>query len=161
MCNTFLRFTIKPILKTLVVGLGSPYGNDQLGWILVDELEKKSIPSLTIFKSKGDGSDWFHEISDYEQVVFVDALLSDDPAGSVIEITSDDLLDGSTKLSGSTHSISLSDSIVLAKTLGLLNVPTRILGASIGNDFSNEHNIHQIAESASQKIMRKFFNSKS
>ena len=153
MCNTFFRFTINPILKTLIVGLGSPYGNDQLGWLLIDEMHEMSSPSVTVFKSKSDGSDWFHEIKDNNQIIFIDALLSDDSIGRVTELTIEDLLEGSTKLSSSTHSISLSDSIVLAQTLGLLSVPARILAVSVGKEFSAEHDILKLIPRIARKIM--------
>ncbi len=123
------------IKKTLIVGLGSPYGDDQLGWLIIDELTKlQTTPSgLTLFKSKNNGSDWFHEINNHQQVIFIDAVLSKEPIGTIIEITVDNLNKLASNRS-STHSVSLGDSISLAMSLDFLKVPVRIIGISIEQD---------------------------
>ena len=122
-------------MSTLIVGLGSPNGLDQLGWLILDEIEKsKTRPEFTLFKSKSDGSDWFHEIKHHQQIIFIDAALSNESIGSIIEISVHEINDSPEKIKSSTHSIHLNDSILLAHNLNLLKVPVRILGVSIGHN---------------------------
>ncbi len=123
------------IKKTLIVGFGSPNGSDQLGWLVIDELKKQQVTqsNLTLFKSKSNGSDWFHEINSHQRVIFIDAVLSKEAVGSIIEITVDNLNKLSLN-SSSTHSISLADSISLAKSLGFLKMPVRIIGIAVKQD---------------------------
>ncbi len=120
--------------KTLIVGLGSPNGNDQLGWLIIDELKQKTTqPNLTFFKSKSNGSDWFHEINDHQQIIFIDAVLSEEPIGSLIEVSVGDL-DQLSSNSSSSHNISLADSLSLARSLDYLDAVVRIIGISIEQD---------------------------
>ncbi|HFE38860.1 MAG TPA: hydrogenase maturation protease [Gammaproteobacteria bacterium] len=121
-------------MKTLIVGFGSPFGDDQLGWQLIDDLASRhSASHLTFYKSKGNGCDWFHELANHQQLVILDAALSEKPAGNIIEMTVNDLKNIPSHFFCSTHSISLQDSLALATNIGVLNIPVRILAISIGN----------------------------
>ena len=127
-------------MKLLMIGLGSPNENDQIGWILIDELEKQqAITDATFFKSKSDGSDWFHEIKNHQQIIFIDAVLSNEPIGSLVEININDLNKIPHGFKSSSHTISLSDSLELARNLNLLNVPVRIIGVSIGQEVNHKN----------------------
>ncbi len=130
-------------MSTLLIGLGSPNGHDQLAWLIIDALTTQA--GLSTFKSKSNGSDWFHEIGDHQQVIFIDAVLSDAPAGSIIEITSNSLNQLSSN-SSSTHSVSLADSISLAKSLDYLKVPIRIIGIAIDQDHHFEKNKNELTK---------------
>lgn len=125
-------------MSTLLVGLGSPFENDQLGWLIIDELEKtKQLSEVSLFKSKSDGSDWYHHIKNHHQIIFIDAALTKEPGGAIIELTIDDLKNIPDKCKKSTHSISLADSISMAKNLNLLKIPVRIIAISTGNETIN------------------------
>jgi len=126
-------------MKTLIVGLGSLNGNDKVGWTLIDILENDNLndalkSDFTFFKSKSDGSDWYHKIENHQQIIFVDALLSSQPAGSVVDVKIEDLNKNEFQFKGSSHCVSLKDSITMAKNLALLDIPVRIFGITVSED---------------------------
>ncbi len=121
--------------KTAVIGIGSYQGEDQLGWLVIDELEKKysNNPSLTLFKSKGNGLDWSDAVSGACEVFFIDAVISDEEFGFIhfFEINSE--FDREKNILGqSSHSVNLVDSIMVAHNIGLLKLPVSFIGAEIG-----------------------------
>ena len=122
-------------MNSLLIGLGSSHGIDQLGWLLIDELENFEVgPSVSLFKSNGSGTDWFHEIRNQQQVIFLDAAYSNEPLGSLIQLSYNDLKSFNSNLSSTTHSISLIDSIDIAQNLNILTTPIRVFAISIGHD---------------------------
>lgn len=126
-------------MKQLLIGIGSPYGDDQLGWMIIDELSQQTqlCEHLTLYKSKGSGTDWYTLLPGHERLVFFDALISLKPPGSIINIKSNELDQAFAQRRHSTHGISLSESISLADTLGLLTIPVQVFGVSVGTCPSN------------------------
>ena len=122
-------------MTTLVVGFGSPHGDDQVGWLVIDELEKNSngIGFLDVFKSKGNGIDWFNEVREHQHIIFVDAVSSGEPVGTIHSFVIGDDED-SRKIKTSSHAIGLIDSISLAKTLNYLNTTVEFFGIEITRD---------------------------
>jgi len=124
-------------MKLLVIGLGSVNGDDQIGWEIIDALEKEASNNLpiTVYKSKGAGIDWFSSLdqTDYQCVVFVDAIMSDGKLGNIREIDLNRLDSSQFLTQYSSHNISIIDSINLAKNLGMLGMPVKFIGVEIGS----------------------------
>ena len=121
--------------KTLIVGFGSPFGNDQFGWLVIDEIEKRfpNSVSIVLYKSKGNGVDWLSEIKDADKLIIVDAVKSDKPVGYLHEfIFDEDINLEKSSLFTSSHSVSIVDSVELARTLGMFTQPIRFLGVEVG-----------------------------
>lgn len=141
-------------MNSLIVGLGSANGPDQLGWLLIDKLEKTSLNSTSTFiKSNGSGTDWFHELHNSQNVIFLDAAFSHETPGNLLTLSYDELKSFTNPLSSTTHSISLLDSIDLAKNIGVLNIPVHVIAISIGPEYlpnkfdDNEKlNIHSVSQ---------------
>ncbi len=137
-------------MKILVVGMGSPHGDDQAGWQLVDELQKYSGKNndWRLYKSQGGGMDWFSHAKDAECLFLVDAVISNQPPGTLYH-WSQDMVDrilqaspsclcadthaaivslGGERLHSSSHAMPLLDSLHLARELGILPRNYQLLG---------------------------------
>lgn len=144
-------------MKTLIVGIGSPFGDDQVGWLVIDKLEKEfsGSDSISLFKSKGNGTDWFSEINDHQLLIFIDAVMSGKEIGEISEIDINDSTSIPAIPQNTTHSISLADSILMAKNIGMLDIPVRVFGveAKSGNSLVNiSSNVKQSIPELVEKI---------
>ncbi len=75
-----MTFTMKDPLNTqrLVAGLGSPHGDDQLGWLVIDELLRSRIPGVAVRKLATP-----HELLDHLQDV-AELIVCDAAAGGTV-----------------------------------------------------------------------------
>jgi hydrogenase maturation protease len=105
-----------------IVGLGSPNGDDRLGWIVVDRLAAQ-LSTATIAVKAGGGSDLLNVMAGQTELVVVDAAA---PAGTpgkfrALEWPCDDLLECT---SSNTHGIGVAEVLRLAEAIGVL--PLRV-----------------------------------
>ena len=107
---------------TLVVGLGSPYGDDKIGWVACEKLKKDigHLSKVEFVMCDRSGLEWLTKLSNAEQVLFIDAMRSGEKPGTVrkIDLNADQWADYPAKLSS--HGISIMDAIDVAQTLGEL-----------------------------------------
>jgi len=119
--------------KIAVIGIGSYLYEDQLGWLVVDELQKMNISDEVLyFNSKGNSLDWLDAIKGVDHVIFVDAVYSDEKTGFIhsFPITSD-FSDTAVWLANSSHNLSLISNIQLAVNIGDLTLPVQFIGGEI------------------------------
>jgi hydrogenase maturation protease len=109
-------------LRSLIVGIGSGHGDDQAGWKLIDTLSARRNASAQLRKASvpHDMIDWLTEC---ESLHIVDAC--DSPHALRRLDVSDGCIPAQTKTrSSSSHQISVSGVVELAKSLELL--PQRV-----------------------------------
>ncbi len=103
---------------TLIAGLGSPHGDDQLGWVAIDRLRPR-LPAGIIATKFRDGIDLLECLDGQDAAVVIDAV---EPAGQPGTIRSFQWpcpeLVACLKLS--THGLSLVEALCLAECLGRL-----------------------------------------
>lgn len=73
-----------------VLGLGSPAGDDQLGWRVTAELERSSfvaehIGSIDVLALDRSQATLLQHLADAERVILVDAIVADAPHGTLVE----------------------------------------------------------------------------
>jgi hydrogenase maturation protease len=117
--------------RILVVGLGSPHGDDQLGWIVVERLGPR-LPHGVAWARAGAALELLELLECKDEVVIVDAA---QPAGQPGSIRSfrwpcDSLRQGHAP---STHSLGLADALRLAELLGQLPRKVVIFAAEAQN----------------------------
>jgi len=102
--------------STLIVGFGSPYGDDQFGWLVVEQLNialqgRKNTRTICCDHS---GIDWIHQYQAVDRLIFVDAVRSDSPPGTphYLKIKTDKL--DSLPTTYSSHGIGLREGLSLA-----------------------------------------------
>lgn len=104
--------------RTLFVGIGSPQGDDQAGWLVADRLTAFAGPDLAIrrAKSPADLLDWLHDI---ERLIVCDACCGLSPIG-VMRRWTWPLTDVTGVAWSGTHDFSLPAVLALAEQLDRL-----------------------------------------
>lgn len=132
--------------STLYVGIGSPHGDDQVGWLVMEEL-KKHVAKEQCRQARTPAQllDW---LEDLDELVVCDGLQSTGPAAEVRfwEWPAPDL--AGVQFQGS-HDLSLCAALELAEQLGRLPAKVRIWGVRIESARPTEGISTRVAESAS------------
>ena len=107
---------------TLIVGLGSPYGDDKIGWVACEQLKMDigHLPTVDFVTCDRSGLEWLTKMSHAGQVLFIDAMRSGEKPGTVrkIDLNTDQWTGYPVKLSS--HGINIMEAIDVAKSLGEL-----------------------------------------
>jgi hydrogenase maturation protease len=114
---------------TLVVGVGSPFGDDQAGWRLVEMLQRhRHLPSR--LKTIPEVTQLIDECEGCQRMIIVDACRSGGTAGAVTRLHWPDPRIAE-RHSQSTHSLGLFDALRLAERLGRLPPVVDIFGIEV------------------------------
>jgi hydrogenase maturation protease len=102
-----------------VVGIGSPLGDDALGWEVVRQLQRQKWPHDIEFRALEGGQRLLEVLDGRGSLILIDALA---PAGHPGMIRRFDWPDSGIAVlrPGSTHDLRPSEALELADTLGLL-----------------------------------------
>lgn len=135
--------------KILIIGIGSPFENDRLGWLAVEWLEGKLLPrdlshhELGFALSDRPGALLLQQLHDCDAAIIIDAMQSGLPEGSVRQFSAEQLSCDTGLLSshglGVAEAISLG--IALSKATGNISLlPNRvsIIGIETGTDEIDE-----------------------
>lgn len=120
--------------KVHVIGLGSPFGDDCIGWLAVERLRHAPWPrrfslGLTLHVLDRPGVGLLHAMKGARAVVLVDAIRSGAPPGTLHRLTGQDLVP--TEVPVSTHDLGVAAAIELAAALGELPEYLVLLGIEI------------------------------
>ena len=120
-----------------ILGIGSPAGDDQAGWLTVDALEANGVPQhfalgqITIARLDRPGAGLISLLENAAWVILVDAMQSNGKAG---EIRSFNLEDWAVYSQGlSSHGFGVLDALSLAQELGSLPPRLDLYGIEIGS----------------------------
>jgi hydrogenase maturation protease len=136
-------------MKTIVVGLGNPIlGDDGVGWKIAAEVKKQipaSKPVHVEFLSLGGIGLMEHLIS-YERAILIDAVKSDQEAGSISVSSLGAMPDYSAFHIASAHDTSLQNALKLGKGLGA-RLPEDVIVVGIAT-----HPIYEFGEDLSPPV---------
>ncbi len=124
-----------------IIGIGSPFGADQMGWIITQHLQKSGLlaefPAGLISVSQCDrpGAMLLQEMVGAQLVLLIDAMTGERPPGSLQCFQGRELIDSAPLLSS--HAFDVSSALALGDALGQLPDRLYMLGISIGpaDDF--------------------------
>lgn len=105
--------------RIAVFGIGSPFGTDSVAWEIIDNLT--TILDLTKFdlkKCDRPGSRLLADLAAYHTVYLIDAILSDQPIGTVQRLVNEEIEQAAHCLS--THGFGLSNALALGRSLGAM-----------------------------------------
>lgn len=111
--------------KVRILGIGSPSGDDQAGWLTVDALADCGVDGeheLAIDKLDRPGASLIGLLEQADWVILVDAMQSGDQPGRIKRFGQDAWPDYAQGLSS--HGLGVLDALSLARELGAL--PSRI-----------------------------------
>lgn len=144
----------------IVIGIGNPFrGDDGAGWAVVDALQNKVRSGVKLCKLKGDIAELLDVFANYATVYLVDSCISDSTPGSWERI--DGLLAPLfiDRPQTSTHGLSISQAIALAKNLHQL--PSKlILYAIYGNRYHLSTSLSPAVAQAIDQVTQTILNEK-
>jgi hydrogenase maturation protease len=116
---------------TVVAGVGSPFGDDQAGWRIVEMLERR--PNVRArFVKVHDVTELLDALDDCRKLVIVDGCRGVCRVGAVTRLTWPDSRICK-RHSHSTHGIGVCDALRLAEQLGRLPPEVVIYGIEVGD----------------------------
>jgi hydrogenase maturation protease len=130
---------------SLIVGLGSPHGDDQLGWVAIDRL-RPLLPDAISARKVRDGFELLEVLEGHDSAVIIDAAAPTGRPGSIrsFKWPSPELVHC---IPLSSHGLGLVEAIQLAETLGRLPDHVKIYtieaqdtspGAPLGDDIARQ-----------------------
>ena len=111
--------------RTLIVGLGSDFGDDRLGWVAVQRLQDR-LPNIATIALRSP-ADLFDRLTDVDHLHVMDACQGAGPPGTVFRRDWPSA-DVSQIAFGGTHDISLPAALEIAQQLSLLPARVTIWG---------------------------------
>jgi hydrogenase maturation protease len=120
-------------MKVRILGIGSPSGDDQAGWLVIDALLAEGVQmgeGVAIEKLDRPGATLIPRLDDVSRVILVDAMRGGGPAGSIRHFDRD----GWPGYGGglSSHGFGVLEALALARELGSLPPRLDLYGIEIG-----------------------------
>ena len=131
---------MQPLVR--VIGIGSPFGEDQIGWLVTDALQQSDAlqpylgKQLQIIQSDRPGVTLLSEMEGVETVILIDAAFSEEGESSLRCLTVDELINSKSQVSS--HGFGVQQALALGQSLGQL--PKEVITIAIiitGQKVSN------------------------
>ncbi|MCU7844512.1 MAG: hydrogenase maturation protease [Candidatus Thiodiazotropha sp. (ex Monitilora ramsayi)] len=117
-----------------VIGVGSPFGADQLGWMAIDHLATLGLVECELLKLDRPGSRLLDHFRDVSSVVVIDAVAVNDRPGGVSALSLSDLQQ--IQCTPSSHGFGLAETLALGGQLGKLPTDFHLIGIHTGETLS-------------------------
>ena len=140
-----------------ILGIGSPSGDDQAGWLTVDALLAAGIqtsPAIIIEKLDRPGANLISLLENASRVILVDAMQSGGQPGAIQHFVQKDWPDYGHGLSS--HGFGVLAALSLARELGSLPPRLDLYGIEIGSvnpDEKPDDRMHAAAQQLAAMIM--------
>ena len=121
-------------MKILVAGLGSPVGDDRIGWQVVEALGKRGdLPDDVTVVALPHPMALAPLLQEADRALIIDAVVTGGPPGELHEL---DLkkVPPPARVCSSSHGTDLAEVIALVERVGRLPRELRLLGVEIGSD---------------------------
>jgi hydrogenase maturation protease len=115
-----------------ILGIGSPFGADRLGWHAVELLQRLRSPDWELIKLDRPGSDLIRYIEHQQDVVILDAVQAGQTPGRAMRLEMEDLRLAACRTSS--HGLGVADALEMAAQLGLLPQRLLLIGLEAGAD---------------------------
>lgn len=126
--------------KILILGIGSPFGTDRLGWQAVEALEQSGLaavfPDLEFHFTQSDrpGSGLLRLLQDYDAAILIDAMQSASAAGTIRQF-GPHTLEPEVAVASS-HGFGVAEALALGYQLGELPKHVVLFGVETGTSSS-------------------------
>jgi hydrogenase maturation protease len=146
-----------------IIGIGSPFGEDQLGWHIVDAMEQDSClpeslrPLTSFIKADRPGVNLLELMKDSQVTVIIDAMQSGAPPGTIRRLEETEIEMEATLLSS--HGFSVASALALARALEQMPARFVLYGieidkAGIFNRLEADTRVDDIARTISAEVAR-------
>jgi hydrogenase maturation protease len=134
--------------RVRILGIGSPSGDDQAGWLTVDALLAAGLDEIDVVKLDRPGANLIPLLEGASRVILIDAMQGDGPAG---EIQRFDQQDWPSYCHGlSSHGFGVVAALMLARELGSLPPRLDLYGIEIGSVCPGESAGDEVQAAAQQ-----------
>lgn len=113
-----------------LIGLGSPFGDDRIGWELIAALGETPPPDTELLALDRPGAGLVSHLAGADRVILVDAVLAP-PPGRILHLQPAALGSHGTRLNS--HGLDLAQALALADRLGCLPPRVDIYGITIAD----------------------------
>lgn len=144
-------------MRTAVIGIGSPNGDDRAGWLTLEALEaalatheRAGLGLVTIALDR-PGAGLLEHLRDVDRAVLIDALVSDAAPGTCLRVPHAALWRGA--LSASSHGFGLADALTLGAQLRCLPPDLEVIGI-VGASFVPQAPVSAPVKSAARALAR-------
>lgn len=120
--------------RVRILGIGSPSGDDQAGWLTVDALHACGVPvhgGVLVEKLDRPGASLIGRLDDAAWVILIDAMQGEGQPGRVRHFDADDWPAFGAGLSS--HGFGVLEALALARELGRLPSRLDLYGIEIGS----------------------------
>lgn len=115
---------------TRVIGVGSPFGDDAVGWAVLEALEALPLPAgVELLRCGPPAAVLLSLLRDAQEVVLVDAVDTGEPPGTLRFWDGAEVLEARAALSS--HGLDLAAVLALGQALGELPPRLRLCGVAI------------------------------
>lgn len=132
--------------KIRIIGIGSPLGDDQAGWRVVDALKGRLPSEVELIKLDRPGTNLIPLLENARHVILIDAMQGGGALGAIRHFGNDEWMDYQQGLSS--HGVGMFDSLMLAKELGALPEVVELYGIEIGADTPGETSSETVTAAA-------------
>lgn len=147
-------------VKVHIIGIGSPFGDDRVGWNVIERIQQEpSLQSILSKKLQLDSCDrpYFNLLEllkPDKKIIIVDAMQSGIDIGVWHEVTINDLMSRSSPVS--THGFGLAEALQFAIFLEKKPLNLQLYGVEISNlqGFEISQAVNQGIEKLSQHIIQ-------
>jgi hydrogenase maturation protease len=140
-------------LPLRVIGIGSPFGGDTIGWQAIERLrdEAELFPHGTELRALDrPGSTLIPLLETSRFVILIDAMQSGHSPGTVQRLQLNDLITDAEQ--PSSHSLGVAEALALAEALNVLPEKLLIYGIEEGGKESSEQWYSQLVEMLHQDM---------
>lgn len=146
-----------------VIGIGSPFGEDQLGWHIVDAMEQGCYLPFTLrqhisfIKADRPGVNLLELMRDSQTVIVIDAMMSGSPPGTIRRLEETEIATETTLLSS--HGFNIAAALALARALDQMPARFVLYGVEIDKAdtfdcLEADSRINKFARKISAEIVR-------
>jgi len=137
---------------TRIIGIGSPSGDDQAGWLVIDALANKMPLDVELIKLDRPGSTLIPLLENANRVILIDAMQGGGLPGGICHFSKDDWAGYRTGLSS--HGLGVFEALMLARELICLPETIDLYGIEIGAD-TPENQTSDMVISSAEKLANK------
>ena len=132
-----------------ILGIGSPSGDDQAGWLTVDALLAAGLDGIEVEKLDRPGASLISLLENASWVILIDAMQGDGPLGEILRF---DQKDWPSYCDGlSSHGFGVLAALTLARELGSLPPRLDLYGIGIGPVLPGDAAGHDV-QAAAQRL---------
>ncbi|ASG67001.1 hypothetical protein CDV26_00120 [Francisella halioticida] len=147
--------------RTLILGIGSPFADDQFGWFVADKLsgivKEKNIQNIIVESADRPGLNLLTYLnSDYNKVILIDAVYAKVAPGTEFYFKAKDILSFNGFLSS--HSLGVAQSLALADAIGMDISNVEFYGVEGLRIFEKDDIISDIVKKAIDTFVTKLLN---